>query len=242
MGGRALRRATEIEKRMCRLMGKKMKDLVNEIPNEEIELFGEHKTREQIKAEQQDRRAQQRQALREQRAARRQAMRDLPAPQRHERLVLILVVGGILALCVALMVIQFSHAEENAGWELDTTLESHFIDEDAEPELSDEGITAALAELYYTKNGHLCVRLVLGNGTADAMRLDSLDVSLYNGDDAFIGGGYLAVTDAAVTVPAGGTCPYTMYIAPQHLTLHDDSLMSIRYSSDAAGTLLNATE
>lgn len=212
----------------------KKKDILKEIPDSEIELFGAHKTKAEVKAAEKARKAKEREALKAEMAARRQA--GQAANPRYKEMIPVFVVCGIVVvLCVLLLVIQFNRAEESKDWARNETL-GHFTDLDVAPTLSEDGITAQITEAYYTNNGHLRLQMILGNGGEEPLRLDKLTIDLWNGGDAYIGGGTITVQNEEIMVPANGTTNYTCFISPEHLSIKDDPLSTLRYDLDITGS------
>ncbi len=213
----------------------KKNDIIRETPNEEIELFGAHRTKAQIKADEKARKAKERAAIKAEVAARRkEGMSGHPALK--EMLPVLIVTGIIVVLCVVLLVIQFNRVEENAAWQRNEAYESWFTDVEVAPTLTDEGISANIVEAYYTNNGHLMLRMILGNGCEEDMQLESLVIDLWNEDDAYIGGGKITVSNEVIMVPAGDSTGYTCYIAPEHLSIKDDPLTTLTYNIDITGS------
>jgi len=213
----------------------KKKDIIREIPDSEIELFGAHKTKEQIKADEKVRKAKERAALKEEIAARRKEGKS-GHPALREMLPVFIVCGIIVVLCVVLLVIQFSRAEESNAWQRNESIDGWFTDVEVAPNLTDEGITANVVEAYYTNNGHLMLRMILGNGSEEALKLDSLVIDLWNGDDEYIGGGKITVSNEVIMVPANDSTNYTCYISPEHLSIKNDPLSTLRYDISITGS------
>lgn len=212
----------------------KKTDIIKEIPDSEIELFGAHKTKAEIKADEKARKARERAALKEEVARRRQEGKS-GHPALKEMLPVIVVCGIIVVLCVVLLVIQFNRAESSKDWQRNESIEGWFQDVEVAPTLSEDGITANVVEAYYTNNGHLMLRMILGNGGAEAMRLDNLDINLWNGDEEYIGGGKIVVKNEIILVPANDITTYTCYIAPEHLSIKNDPLSTLHYDIDITG-------
>ncbi len=205
--------------------------------DDELELFGRSKSREQIKAEAKAQRAREIAALREARRLAKEAKKNDPKESRRE----LWVMGGILLAlvigCGVILGINISKSNKELLYEMSEDTPGYFYDADATPEMKKDGITAALNEAYYTNGGHLCVRMTLGNGTAKSMRLDSLEVKISNGDTKeLVASGYTANVDDSYIVPAGGTNTYTFYIKPEHVKVADDTLRTITYEITAVGT------
>ena len=211
------------------------KKRLNDLPVEEMDIFGEHKTREQIAAEEKARKQAERAALRRAMEARRQAAKDGPPTKRKDVITVSIVLVAIVALCVGMLALQFVQAEKQAKFERDEERESYFLNEEAEPEMSEDGLKAAVTAAYYTKGGYLCLEMILGNGSADDMLLTDIDVTVTNGGDKQIASGYAEVSSSEVIVPAGGTTAYTFYISPAHVSIKDDPLTTIGYTIDTTG-------
>jgi len=196
---------------------------------DDIEIFGAHKTREQIKAEEKARKQAEREALRRELEARRAAAKEGGKARRFDLWSVVIVLAAIVLLGAAALALQFYRAAKTEAFERDETRSTYFYVEDATPEMADDGVTAAISEVYFTNGGYLAVHLVLGNGTADAMALEALEVTLVNGEDQQVAGGYAQVPNA-VTIASGGTETYTFYISPEHITLKDDPLTTLGYT------------
>jgi len=196
---------------------------------DDIEIFGAHKTREQIKAEERARKQAEREALRREMEARREAAKGDDAPRRFDVWSVVIVLVVIVALGAGALAIQFSRAAKNERFERDDTRATYFYAPDATPALADDGVTAAVSEVFYTKGGYLCVQLVLGNGTAHDMVLEALEVTLVNGEEQQVAGGYAAVSNDLV-IPTGDTENYTFFISPEHITLKEDPLTTLGYT------------
>lgn len=204
---------------------------------EDIEIFGAHKTREQIKAEEKARKQAEREALRREMAARRAAAKESvgTAPRRFDVWSVVIVLAAIVVLGGAALALQFGRAAHEEQFERDDTRTEYFVAADATPEMADDGVTAAVSEVFYTKGGYLCVRMVLGNGTANPMRLDGMEVVLVNAEEQQIAGGYADIT-SGLTIPSGGTEEYTFFISPEFITLKEDPLTTLGYTINVTAT------
>ncbi len=198
---------------------------------DDIEIFGAHKTREQIKAEEKARKQAEREALRREMAARRAAAhtQDGTASRRFDVWSVVIVLVAIVALGAGALALQFSRSAKNERFERDDTRASYFRVADAQPDMEEDGVTAAVSEAYYTKGGYLCVQLVLGNGAAEDMLLTAIEVTLVNGEDQQIAGGYAEIP-GDIVIPSQGTDTYTFYISPEHITLKEDPLTTLGYT------------
>lgn len=210
---------------------------------EELEIFGEHKSREQVRAEERARKQAEREALKAEIKARRQQKKSgTDTTRRKDILVVSIILVSIVVLCVAALALQFIQEQRQERFLQDDTRESYFYDGDATPDMSDEGITAAITQAYYTKGGYLCVQMVLGNGTASEMSLDAIEVLLTNEAEEQIASGYTADVSDDYTIEAGGTNDYTFYISPEHITIKDDPLTTIGYTIHATASPVTDSE
>ncbi len=205
----------------------------------ELEIFGRSKTREEIKAEGKARKAAELAALREARRLAKEAKKAAPKEKRGDLLVMGIILLAVLIGAGVLLGINIAKSNRELSYEMSENTPGYFYDGEATPELKDDGITAAVNEVYYTNGGHLCVHMTLGNGADKAIRLDTLEVKISNGEtEALIASGYTENIDDAYTVAAGGTNTYTFYIKPEHVKIADDTLETISYEITAVGTLM----
>ena len=212
-------------------MSKDTKNLLDEIRNDDIEIFGEHKTREQIKAEEKVRKEQERAAMKEVAKARREAVKQGGSDAtRREVIMVVVVMAVILLLGVVALAIQFIGVQDSEAFDPaeDRTV---FVNEEAMPEEDEEGITAALTQAYFTKGGYLCVRLLMANATEDNQRVETVDIVLYNSTDTVASAKVTDVTEAdsgdAFVISSDANRYYEFYIAPEHIFLKDDSLSEL---------------
>ena len=206
---------------------------------EDIEIFGAHKTREQVLAEEKARKKAEREALRREMAARRAATKDGTALPQQGVWSVVVVMVALLALAAAALTIQFTRSAKAERFTKDDT-RTYFLAADATPDMEQAGITAAVSEVYYTKGGYLCVKLALGNGADTDMLLEAIDVALYNGSEQQIASGY-AATGGDLVVPAKGYEDYTFYISPEHITITDDPLTELGYTANITGSPVTDT-
>lgn len=202
---------------------------------EEFEIFGEHKTKEQIKAEEKARKIAERQAMAEVIKARREAGKESAGTgHRRDILTVSMVMAILVALCVGMLGFQFYKEEKNNRFLRDETNAAYYLDETAEPELSKEGIKGAVNEIYYTRGGHIAVRMTLGNGTDQHLRLVDIEVKLEKQDGTLIAGGYAQV-QSEVVILTNYTTEYTFYISPEHIQNPVDAFTSINCTITATG-------
>ena len=205
----------------------------------ELEIFGRSKSREEIKAEEKARKAKELEALREARRLAKETKKSAPKEKRKDLLVMGIIMLVIVVGCGVALGISIDKANKALAYEMSESTPGHFVDEYATPELKDDGISAAINQVYYTNGGHLCVWMTLGNGTDKSMRLDELEVKISNADtEELIASGYTAEVDDSYVVPAGGTNTYTFYIKPEHVQITNATLENISYEITAVGTKL----
>lgn len=206
---------------------------------EEMGIFGRSKSREEIKAEEKVRRAAEFEALREARRLAKEAKKAAPKENSRDLLVMGVILLVIAIGCGVAVGVNINKANKELLYEMSDNTPGYFYDSEATPELKDDGITAAVNQVYYTNGGHLCVYMTLGNGADKAIRLDTLEVKISNGEtEALIASGYTEDIDDAYTVAAGDTNTYTFYIKPEHVKIADDTLETISYEITAVGTLI----
>lgn len=192
----------------------------------EMEIFGEHKTKEQIRAEEKIRKQQEREALKQEMERRRQAAKeDSGVPARRKDVITVTVVTVLIVLLSVLaLTINSCRAEKNWGWDINTN-RGHFIKTDASPEMSGDGPMADVSEAYFTNSGHLCVEMLISNGTAKMISVNAIDVSAYNySTDELIGGGR-AVLEEPLIIDVAGVAGYTFYIAPEHIAVGESAVI-----------------
>lgn len=208
-----------------------------ETQENELEIFGRSKSREEIKAEVKAQRAREIAALREARRLAKEAKKAAPKESRKDLLVMGIILLVLLIGVGVVLGINIAKSNKELLYEMSDDTPGYFYDAEATPELKDDGITAAVNQVYYTNGGHLCVYMTLGNGGDKAIRLDTLEVKISNGETKeLVASGYTAGVDDAYTVPAGGTNTYTFYIKPEHVKIADDTLETITYEITATGT------
>lgn len=205
---------------------------------EEPEIFGQSKSREEIKAEERAAKAAQRAVAKAAAAQRRANRQPIPKEKRTDLIVISCILGAMVLLIPLLLFINHLSEAKQARFERDEAFTTYFLDSNAadDLELADDGITAAVYQAYYTKGGYLAVEMILGNGTATEQHLDAIAVELRNGDtEAVIASGKTSSVSENYTIPAGETKEYTLYISPEHITVRDDPLTTISYTITADG-------
>lgn len=194
--------------------------------DEGMDIFGEHKTREQVLAEEKQQKKEQREALRQEMKRSREAAKAEGKPARRKDVVVISVVMACVVLLGALALFNsFRTAKEEEGWTIDES-RGHFVDEGADPQMSGAWATAAVAEAYYTKNGHLYVKMLISNYTANVIELGAVDIEAFDYSEGKVGeqiaGGRIPL-EQPITLQLGGPIVEEFYIAPEHVMAGEDS-------------------
>lgn len=201
---------------------KKIKGFASEETSfdEGLEIFGEHKTRAQIRAEEKERKKKEREAMRTEIEHRRKAAREGGITRSKDVLIVALVLVGIVLVCAIALAVSTNRVTESQQWERDTN-RGHYQNPNAYPALSSEGLMADVKEAYFTRNGHLCIELVIGNGTDQVQSMEALDVSafVYDTDEQIAGG--RAELEEPLDVLVADTIDYTFYIAPEHIMVEN---------------------
>lgn len=205
---------------------KENKKKVNELPfDEELDIFGAHKSREQVRAEEKQRRKDERKALKEEiKRRRKDAKEGKITTRRKDIMVISAVLVGIILLCVLALFNSERKNKEEKAWKIDES-RGHFVDEYATPTMTGTQLDAALREVYFTENGHLCVTLAIYNGTDKVRQIDALDAqgfdyTNYTTGEQFAGGKVVFEEKPVVKVAETKEC--TFYIAPEHILKGED--------------------
>lgn len=184
--------------------------------DEELDLFGEHKTREQIRAEERQRKKEERAALRREMKKRRETKEKSTPAKRKDILAVGAVLLAIILLCGLALGNSLLRGNQSRAWEIDES-RGYILKTDAYPELVAEGPKADVLEVYFTENDHMYLELILGNGTEKPVKINSVDVQVYNDEtDELIAAGKVIVEED-VTVLVQDIAYYEFYISPEHI-------------------------
>ena len=188
--------------------------------DEDLDLFGEHKSREQVLAEEKERKKAEREALKKEMERRRKDVKEGKVPTRRKDVLIVsAVLVGIVLLCVLALFNSFKENKKEEDSKINEA-RGHFVNEAANPEMSGEGPKADVREAYFTKDGRMCVELLISNGTDKVISIDSLDVSAYDfATEAMIAGGKSELKKDQLTIEVAGIEPCTFYIAPEHVNV-----------------------
>ena len=196
---------------------------IDNLPFDEgMDIFGAHKTREEVRAEEKARRKEEREALAQELKRRRQGVKDgAVSTRRKDVLIVCIVLAALVALCMVSLFINFVPEKEDVEKAMNET-RGHYVDENAEPELSTEGPMADVSEAYFTNDGHLCVKLLIGNGTDKVRRIEDITIYVYDYNGDKIAAGTVSLAEEDLTLLLMEQVEKELYIAPE-LLLVDDS-------------------
>ncbi|MBQ7088338.1 MAG: hypothetical protein IJN04_01695 [Clostridia bacterium] len=193
--------------------------------DESLEIFGEHKTRQQVKAEEKVRKQAERAALKAEMEKRRKAAKEGGVPaKRKDIITVVAVVTAILLLCVLALGNSLLRSKPDTQWEIDEA-RGYILKADCNPEISSEGPKADVMECYFTKNDHLYVEVALRNGTDRPVRVDALDIVVTDhatGDG--IAGGKVFLEEELI-LPVMEIVYYSVYVSPEHLSVDADYVL-----------------
>lgn len=203
--------------------------------DEGMDIFGEHKTREQVRAEEKARRIAEREAMRQEMERRRKQAKEesTVTAKRKDIVVVSAVLAGIVLLAVLALGNSFRRAKEEQQWEIDDT-RGHYVNADPTPSYSADGPQFEVTEMYFTNNKHLCIEMLITNGTDKVHELAAIDMQVY--DDAggeMIAGGRAEIAEA-VTLAVADTISYTFYIAPEHIYVEDTASLPATMRCDGS--------
>lgn len=202
---------------------KENKNKMNELPfDEELDIFGAHKSREQVRAEEKQHRKEERQALKEEIRRRRQEAKGEKIPDRRKDVMIIsAVLAGIVLLCALALFNSFRKDKEREDWSINE-VRGHFMNPNAYPEMSNEGPKADVSEAYFTNNGHLCVKMVIGNNTDKVINITSIEIKAYDYTTKEMIAGGKATLKEPLNMKLADLTTYTFQIAPEHILVEDN--------------------
>lgn len=203
-------------------MAKELDKRTASAQEEEFEIFGAHKTREQIKAEEKARKQAEREALRRELKERHTAKtKGGNEARRFDGWTVAIALVLIVLLGVGAMVMQFSRSAEMEQFQRDESRPSWV---GGTPKDETENTLSGFAtEAFYTRGGHLAVVMTLTNKSNVDLQFAAVEATVMNGDQQIVAQGYAQIPQIIV-VPAQGTDTYTLYISPEHIQLKEDPL------------------
>lgn len=190
--------------------------------DEALDIFGEHKTKEQVRAEEKARKKAEREALRAEVKRRREEAKNGGTPTTKKDIIAVAaVVVAIVLLCVLALANSLVRSNESVGWEMNAD-RGYIYKEDCDPEQSGEGPMADVLETYFTNNGHLYVNLAISNGTDKPVRITAVDVAVYDNDTGELIAGGKATIEEEFVVNVADVSYYPFYISPEHVQVDED--------------------
>ncbi len=195
---------------------------IDNLPFDEgMDIFGAHKTREEVRAEEKARRKEEREALAQELKRRRQDVKDGKVPtRRKDVLVVCIVLAALVALCMVSLFINFVPDKEDVEKAMNET-RGHYVDENAAPALSSDNLTADVSEAYFTNDGHLCVKLLIGNGTDKVRRIEKLVIDAYDYNGQKIAGGTVPFDEDELVLMLMDEIEKEILISPEHVLVDD---------------------
>ena len=204
-----------------------------DIPEQEQDstIFSHHKSGEEIRQEEKE----------EKRRERREMTKALTADFSETRTVtkvMVIVLVIIVVGCVAAVIF----GNRNSGREM-APGSGHFVQSDALPELSQEGIKAVLTEAYYTADGGFMVTLKLSNGLTVPQTVQAFDLTISNVDGNEIATGHQTSDwdPTSLSVPANGYADLTLYIPKEDVKLTGDALETLTLNCEITGQYTDDT-
>ncbi|MBQ6848752.1 MAG: hypothetical protein IJN76_01705 [Clostridia bacterium] len=197
---------------------------------DDIEIFGAHKTREQIKAEEKARKQAEREALRREIEARRQAQKQGDAPRRFDTWTVVIALAFIVVLGVVAVVNTILQTAENEKFMRDETRPG-WVASSIEDNAAEELVGVA-TEAYYSKGGYLIVCLRITNQAPTSQVFEAVEVTIVNGEEQVVAS-VLAPIPEVIEIPAQGEYTYQLPIRPDLIQIKDDPLTSAVIYVDA---------
>lgn len=206
----------------------------SEKPQEESGIFSRHKSADEIKAEEREKKARQKIERKAQQAADRRARKAAAGDENRTVLwVMLGILGAAVILAVVMLALQLKgDPKDPVGGD-----DQHFYDTAAQAEMSEEGIKGVITEAYYTRDKHLALVLNLSNGLPTKHYLTSLKVTVSNEDGGQIASGYTDQIKNDYYIEPNGYGTFTFYIRPEDIQIHDDDLDSLTYEITTTGRL-----
>ncbi len=204
--------------------------------DEQPDIFGRSESREEIKRRLKEERRQKRIAEQEALRQARQAQKE--ADKKGHRIDIVffsVLIGAVVLVLIGGFAIQSIKDKENTKFEQDPGKSSFYYAE-AVPELKDDGVSAVIKEAYYTNGGYLCVKMVLGNGTAQSQHPTGIHIELRNGEDEKIASGNTENIRENFHIAPGEYSDYTVMIPPEYVAIDDDPLEMLSYSINISAT------
>ena len=188
-----------------------------------LDIFGEHKTRQQLKAEEKARKKAERESLKKEMKKRSQSAETKGTKAtRGDIIAVTAVLVSIVLLCGLALGNSLLRSKDDRQWEHDES-RGYILKTDYNPEISAAGPKADVLEVYFTNNNHLYVEIAIRNGTDKPVRIDTIDVVV--SDDATgdqIAAGKVELQEELI-IPVMDIVYYPVYVAPEHLFVDKDT-------------------
>ena len=223
---------------------------------EELDIFGAHRSDEELAAEEAARKAAERAARREAYEKAKAARREANKEQRTTTIVMVCILAAIVVAVGCILAFGLSPARDPYGM---ADGSADFQRPDDVPTVGTD-LDGCVTEAYFTNGGHLALHLKFVNGDTYDKTLTALEVVVKNEADQKIATGYsdkIKKPDgSAFVIPATTDRAHPnyeeliFYISPEYVQLPNDSLetlalelsMTHTYQEDKATTATSATE
>lgn len=186
---------------------------------DDIEIFGAHKTREQIKEEEKARKQAEREALRREMEARRAAQAKGEAPRRFDTWTVVMALAFIVVLGAVAIAMTVSQTAEQEKFMRD---ETRIPWTPITVENSDaKELVGVPTEAYYSKGGYLIVSMKITNQAETSQIFEKVEVEVRNSENQVIAS-VLATIPDVIEIPPQGEYTYQLPIRPDLLENKDD--------------------
>lgn len=200
---------------------------------EDLEIFGAHRTAEELAAEEAARKTAERAARREAYEKAKAARREANKEQRTTTIVMVCILAAIVVAVGCIIGFGLSPARDPYG---EAEGSPHFQRLDDVPTLGQD-LDACVNEAYYTNGGYLALHLKFVNGATYDRTLLALEVVVKNADDETIASGYSDKiknpdgSDFVISATTDKSKPnyadLIFYISPEYVKLSDDPLETL---------------
>ncbi len=176
---------------------------------------------------------QQRQALEKQKKAEEKALRkQLRAQQRAHKVKdtkqMAYVVSAMIAVMVAVTLLLVFIQTKGMGMQPKEDA-TYFLDNALVAEMGDEGVQAAINEVYYTRNGGLRINMNFANAEPTTQHPVSVYVKLMNDAGEIIAQGTVTDVRDDFYIVTQGYASYELFIPAKFVQIADDPLSKIGY-------------
>ena len=148
--------------------------------------------------------------------------------KKQMNVILTVMIGIMVLVMVALVLGQSSKGQNRADAEMreDAT---YYLDNSQLAEMGDEGITAAITEVFYTKSDGLRIVMNFANAEGTTQHPTRIQVKLMNGKNEVITNAVTTSIHDDYYVVGGGRKTYELFVPKEYLKIHDDPLSEISY-------------